>query len=189
MDHYTDIHLKPDPEFTTNTLMSALCSKLHRVLAKRKEFGIGVSFPDHALKPKRTVGDRMRLHGSEASLTGLMDTAWLAGVRDHVDVSKVLPVPADAQFRIVRRRQFKTNVERLRRRRAKRHGESLEQARAHIPDSVERRKIDLPSVTLRSESTGQPFSMFIEHGPLQAKAISGSFNTYGLSQQATIPWF
>ena len=69
-----------------------------------------------------------------------------------------------------------------------RKGETAAQAAAHIPDSVERRP-NLPYVQLRSSSTAQPFCLFIDHGPLQAQAVSGSFNTYGLSNSATIPWF
>ena len=188
MDHYIDIRLQPDPEFATHTLMNALCSKLHRVLAARQEIRIGTSFPAHALKSERTLGDHLRLHGNKESLESLMGTKWLNGMRDHIHVSETLPVPPGAEHRIVRRRQFKTNAERLRRRRARRHGETMGQAREHIPDNVER-KVQLPSIELHSRSTGQAFHLFIEHGPLQKHAASGAFNSYGLSQDGTVPWF
>ena len=188
MDHYVDIRLQPDPEFASPTLMNALFSKLHRALVTQKGTDIGISFPGHAIKPKRTLGDCLRLHGSEASLRKFMGASWLEGMQSHVTVSDTRPVPANASFRVVRRRQFKTNADRLRRRRAQRHGETLEQARARIPDTVER-TAGLPSVTLRSRSTGQSFSLFVEHGPFRTESSLGSFNTYGLSQEATIPWF
>ena len=117
-----------------------------------------------------------------------MALGWLQGMRDHTQVSALAPAPAGAPHRQVARRQFKTNAERLRRRRMQRKGETAAQAAAHIPDSVERRPT-LPYVQLRSSSTAQPFCLFIDHGPLQAQAVSGSFNTYGLSNSATIPWF
>ncbi len=188
MNHYIDIRLQPDPEFSAGTLMNALCSKLHRVLVEKKETGIGISFPAHALKPKRTLGDQLRLHGNKEALGNLMQTSWLNGMRDHIHVSATSPAPPDVGHRIVRRRQFKTNAERLRRRRAKRHGETMDQARERIPDNVER-KVQLPSLTLHSRSTGQPFHLFVEHGPLQKHAASGAFNSYGLSQDGTVPWF
>jgi CRISPR-associated endonuclease Csy4 len=97
-------------------------------------------------------------------------------------------VPADAPHRTVRRRQFKTNADRLRRRRMRRKGETAEQAAAAIPDSVERTP-DLPYVQLRSASTGQPFCLFIEQKEGQGAAGQGGFNTYGLSLGASVPWF
>ncbi|MDR5866776.1 type I-F CRISPR-associated endoribonuclease Cas6/Csy4 [Halomonas koreensis] len=188
MDHYIDIRLLPDPEFPAAMLMGALFGKLHRSLVELQAADLGVSFPEHRHGPKRSLGQRLRLHGSAAALDRLMTAGWLKGMRDHVSVSDMAEVPIKARHRVVRRKQFKTNAERLRRRRAQRHNETLEQAREHIPDSVER-KVDLPFATLRSYSTGQTFSLFIEHGEIQDEPVAGSFNSYGLSQEATVPWF
>lgn len=187
MNYYIDIRLRPDPEFPVAMLMGALFGKLHRALVTLDVSDIGVSFPGHSLRPK-TLGDLLRLHGSTAALDRLMASSWLSGMRDHVMLSDMAAVPRDASHRVVRRRQFKTNAERLRRRRAHRHGETLEQAREHIPDTVER-KVKLPFVMLRSQSTGQSFSLFVEHGEVQAEAVTGAFSRYGLSQGATVPWF
>ncbi len=109
-------------------------------------------------------------------------------MRDHVQLSELAPVPSGTQHRLVLRRQFKTNADRLRRRRMARKGETAEQAAAAIPDTVER-KPHLPFAQLRSSSTGQPFCLFVEHGALQPEAVAGSFNTYGLSQGGSVPWF
>ena len=51
------------------------------------------------------------------------------------------------------------------------------------------RRPDLPYAHLRSSSTGQPFCLFIAHGPQLATAVVGHFNTYGLGPHASIPWF
>ena len=188
MDHYVDIQLRPDPDFSPPMLMGALFSKLHRALVALEAADIGVSFPKHTKSP-RGPGDKLRLHGTLQGLNRLMEKGWLGGMYDHVAVSGIEPVPEqDVCYRVVRRRQPKTNAERLRRRRAKRHGESLEQAQAHIPDSVERAS-NLPFVNVRSLSTGERFSLFVEHGELQDNPQPGVFNRYGLSQGATIPWF
>lgn len=187
MDHYIDIRLRPDPEFSVPMLMGALYGKLHRALVRMKAEEIGVSFPRFTLRPK-CLGDVLRLHGSSATLNGLMAQPWLSGMLDHIERSEVAEVPADARHRIVRRRQFKTNAERLRRRRANRHGETMEQARMQIPAAVER-KISLPFVQIASSTTGQRFSLFIEHGQVQDSPIAGTFNSYGLGQEATVPWF
>ena len=188
--HSIDITLLPDPEFSHAHLLGALMAKLHRALVQLKASDIGVSFPQHVNAPigKRTLGPVLRLHGTESALQGLMAREWLKGMRDHVQASELTMAPADAQHRLVQRRQFKTNVERLRRRRMQRKGETAEQALQAIPDSMER-KPNLPFAQLRSSSTGQPFCLFVEHGVLQPQAVLGTFNTYGLSQGATLPWF
>ena len=188
--HYIDIHLLPDPEFSHAHLLGALVAKLHRALVHLRMDTVGVSYPQHVVTPtqQRSLGSVVRLHGSSEVLEQLMALGWLQGMRDHTQASALASAPAGAPHRQVARRQFKTNAERLRRRRMQRKGETAAQAAAHIPDSVERRP-NLPYVQLRSSSTAQPFCLFIDHGPLQAQAVSGSFNTYGLSNSATIPWF
>jgi len=188
--HYIDITLLPDPEFTHAHLMGALVSKLHRALVQLQSSDIGVSYPQHVNTPmsKRTLGAVLRLHGTPQALQGLMAQDWLKGMRDHTQVTAVTAIPAGAQHRLVLRRQFKTSAERLRRRRMQRKGETAEQAAAAIPDSMERRP-NLPFAQLRSSSTGELFCLFVEHGPLQPVATAGGFNTYGLGQEATVPWF
>ncbi len=188
--HYIDITLLPDPEFSHAHLLGALVAKLHRALVQGQTADIGVSYPKHIGQPltKRTLGAVLRLHGTLEALQRLMGQDWLKGMRDHTQVGELLPVPANAQHRTVRRRQFKTNVDRLRRRRMQRKGETAEQAAAAIPDTVERRP-DLPFVQLRSSSTGQPFCLYVEHGPLLAQGVPGAFNAYGIGNDATVPWF
>ncbi|MGO3741785.1 type I-F CRISPR-associated endoribonuclease Cas6/Csy4 [Kerstersia sp.] len=185
--HYVDIRLLPDPEFSQSHLMNALYAKLHRALVQLGGGEIGVSFPGYCLQP-RALGELMRLHGTEQGLKKLWALDWLRGMRDHMQHSDVLPVPQTSEFRNVWRQQFKTNAERLRRRRMKRKGETAEQAAAAIPDSIERQP-DLPFLQVRSSSTGQFFHLFLTLSEPCARAQSGTFNTYGLSPSATIPWF
>jgi CRISPR-associated endonuclease Csy4 len=166
-------------------------AKLHRALVQGQTTDIGVSYPQHIGQPltKRTLGPVLRLHGTAPALQQLMEQGWLKGMRDHVRVEAVLPVPAGVQHRTVSRRQFKTNVDRLRRRRMLRKGETAEEAAAAIPASVERRP-DLPYVQLRSASTEQLFHLYVHHGPLQPQPVPGKFNAYGLGREATtVPWF
>ncbi len=188
--HYIDITLLPDPEFSHAHLLGALVAKLHRALVQAQSADIGISYPQHIQQPAghRTLGAVLRLHGTALALQGLMAQDWLHGMRDHTRVAELSPAPAGAQHRSVQRRQFKTNAERLRRRRMKRQGETAEQAAAAIPDSVERRP-DLPFVQLRSSSTGQTFCLCVEHGPVLSQAVPGDFNVYGLGRGATVPWF
>ena len=187
MDHYLDIRLLPDPEFPTPLLMSALFAKLHRALVDYGGRDIGVSFPE-VVPGKRMLGQRLRLHGTSASLDQLMAIGWLQGMRDHVMIAPAQPIPAEVQHRVVRRVQAKSSPERLRRRLMTRKSIDAEAARTAIPDSAAE-TLDLPYVEIASHSTGQRFKLFIEHLKPVPTAIPGPFGTYGLGAGATVPWF
>lgn len=185
--HYLDFTVVPDAETSVAPLLGALYDRLHRALVQQRLDSIGVSFPQYSVIP-RNLGDTLRLHGSETALQGFLAGDWMRGVRDHVRSAGVAAVPVGALHRAVRRRQFKSNVERLRRRRMKRKGETAEQAARAIPDSAAE-KPTLPYAHLHSLSTGQPFCLFIELGPVRPEPTIGRFNTYGLGEGSTIPWF
>lgn len=187
MDHYLDIRLRPDPEFAPHLLMSALFSKLHRALVQRRSRNIGVSFPDMQAQAP-SLGPCLRLHGSLAELDALMAETWLTGMRDHTEYGDPEPVPNRALHRWVRRVQAKSSPERIRRRLIRRHDLSEQDALARVPDGAAER-LSLPFVQVQSRSTGQHFRLFIEHSPPQDSPAPGGFNTYGLSQGATVPWF
>ncbi len=185
--HYVDLTVVPDAETGVPALLGALCDKLHRALVQHQLDSIGVSFPQYSVIP-RSLGATLRLHGTEALLRDFLRNDWLRGMRDHVRSTEIAAAPGDAVHRVIQRRQFKTNVERLRRRRMQRKGETAEQAARAIPVSVGRQP-NLPYVHLRSLSSAQPFCLFLALGPPQPEPTPGNFNTYGLSNGASIPWF
>ncbi|ASM79266.1 CRISPR-associated protein Csy4 (plasmid) [Vitreoscilla filiformis] len=194
--YYLDLVLEPDPEFGAPMLMAALYAKLHRALVAVESTtplgAVGVSFPLHD-DARPTLGTCMRLHGSEAALAALMSTPWLRGVRDHLAQAQPTPQPVPLEklqgYRVVSRVQVHSSPERQRRRLMRRQGVDEREAVQRIPNDVVQR-CDLPFVSLASASTGQVFKLFVRHGTLQAQAVEGRFNAYGLSQQgATVPWF
>lgn len=188
MDHYQDILIRMDPEFPTPLLMNALFAKFHRALVQLRSTGIGVSFPSFDGSVP-SLGDCLRVHGTVVALQTLHTKDWTAGMRDHVDLAEIAPVPSSTQHRKVRRVQVKSSAARLRRRFINRHvGVTERDVVALIPDSVEER-VHLPYLQLKSESTGQSFLLFIEQEPVMAVSAAGEFNCYGLSRTATVPWF
>ena len=187
MECFVDIELRPNPEIAANQLLGALYAKLHRTLVANNSTGIAVCFPGHQIKPP-SLGTSLRLLGSQPALQALTGTDWLSGMRDHVKVSALASVPSDAAHRPLRRVQAKSNPERLRRRLMKRHGLDETHARERIPDSAAE-TLHLPFVQLRSGSTGRTFRLFLSLGPTQHAPTVGEFNAYGLSQNATVPWF
>jgi CRISPR-associated endonuclease Csy4 len=184
MDHYLEIRVLPDPEFTTVALLEALFAKLHRALGRAGQGKIGVSFPNAG----KTLGDRLRLHGTLAMLTALEAEQWRKGLRDYSECSEILPVPANVKHRRVQRVQIKSNAERLRRRSVRKGWLTEDEARERIPTDKECRS-SLPFIRLKSLSTAQPFLLFIKQGALRDAPESGEFSAYGLSSTATIPWF
>ncbi|PPU56754.1 type I-F CRISPR-associated endoribonuclease Cas6/Csy4 [Xanthomonas dyei] len=188
MDHYVDLQLRPDPELAPHQLLSGLYGRLHRALAQQQRQDVGVSFPRHDAR-KPSLGTHLRLHGEQAGLQALMASPWLHGLLDHLVVSPVMAVPADTEHRRVTRVQAKSSPSRLRRRAMRRHGIDAEAATQRIPDAAAE-QLALPFVVIGSRSTGQAsFPLFIRHGPLLSEAKIGGFNSYGLSQEATVPWF
>lgn len=189
MNHYMDIRLRPDPEFPAVFLLKALYSKLHRALFDLSADDIGISFPEHRTGVKtRSLGNHLRLHGAHERLEALMRAGWLNGMRDHVMLTDIAPVPGNARHVIVKRRQFNTGSESRAKRYAKRNNVSVEEAR-QMYQKVAARKIELPYVQLASRSTQGHFCLFIEHGEPQEQPVEGTFNHYGLSREATVPWF
>lgn len=188
MSHYLDIHLRTNPELTPLHLLNGLYARLHRALVQLGSQDIGVSFPEHD-ESKPTLGSRVRLHGPMSSLQALEATPWLKGMLDYLRISTIESIPADVRHRRVSRVQAKSSPARLRRRAMRRHGLDAQTAEQRIPDSAAE-VVRLPFVVLGSRSTAQAsFPLFIRHGPLLAKPVPGTFNSYGLSQVATVPWF
>lgn len=184
MDHYQDIRVLPDPEFQEEVLMAALFAKLHRALGARGKGDIGISFPDHDLKP----GARLRLHGQRAALAELEAARWRAGLQDYCQSGELAAVPEVQGWRTVSRVQVKSSPERLLRRSVRKGWLTEEQAQQRLSSIVEQRTT-LPWLNIKSLSSGQHFRLFICHGELLAEPVSGTFSSYGLSAQATIPWF
>lgn len=187
MDHYIDLRLLADPEFPATQLMSALIAKLHRGLHDLRRTDVGISFPD-VEAAEHGLGPRLRLHGSAAALDNLLALNWLSGMRDHLQLGELAPIPAQVRWRCVSRVQVDSSPERARRRLIKRHGISEDEARQRIPDSASKR-CNLPYVTLRSHGNGNSFRLFIRHGPLLDAPTHGPLSSYGLSAQVSIPWF
>lgn len=185
--HYIDITALPCTEINTMHLLGATYDKLHLALVKARINSIGVSFPKYQSSP-RSIGAVLRLHGGAQALNDLMGSDWLRALNSHVRITDIAQVPLDASHRTVQRKQFKTSVDRLRRRRMRRKGETLEQVEKAIPSTVERHP-NLPYVQLHSRSTGQPFCLFVALGPIQSEATPGTFSSYGLSGTSTVPWF
>ena len=183
MDHYIDIKVLPDPEFKESVLLNALFSKLHRALGQVTEGRVGVSFPDC----KKFLGDRVRLHGTQADLTKLMDANWLQGLRDYSHQSGIAKIPDKVSHKIVRRVQVKSSHNKRKRSVAKGWLTEAEAIQL-IPDS-QQKMLRLPFLQIKSLSNGNSMRIYVEHSKDLKDAVTGTFSSYGFSSTATIPWF
>lgn len=184
MEYYIEIKLLPDPEFTSSVLINALFAKLHRALSEAGHGEVGVSFP----KMQKTLGDTARLHGSQGALERLMALDWLRGLRDYTQVTSITAVPGNCKHRVVKRVQAKSSLERLYRRSVKKGWLTAEEAEARL-NADKGQQLKLPFVQLKSNSSGQTFRLFIQHGKLSDSPVEGVFSAYGLCDVATVPWF
>lgn len=184
MDCYVEIKLLPDPEFPDSILMNALFAKLHRALVEVGRNEIGVSFPE----AEKKLNSKLRIHGREESLQRLMSRNWLQGMKDYANVSGIGKVPKNCEYRVVKRAQTKSSVERLYRRSINKGWMSPDMAAQQIEKTKDKR-LNYPFVQLKSKTTGQQFRLFIQHGELLKQPSEGEFSSYGLSNEASIPWF
>jgi CRISPR-associated endonuclease Csy4 len=184
MNNYIDITLLPDPEFEQNMLMGALFSKLHKGLVILGYGEVGISFP----KLDKTPGARLRLHSNQQQLEKLMAQNWHEGLNDFTTISIVKEIPKTCKHRTISRAQSKSNVERLYRRSVKKGWLTEEEAKTK-QQQHEDRFLALPFIRLKSSSSSQYFRLFIKQGELQDIPQHGKFSSYGLSSEATIPWF
>ncbi len=186
MSHYIEFRILLDPEFPASIIMNLLYNKLHKALVQTGCIDIGVSFPD--FDNKRTIlGERLRLHGSDIHINNLIANLSLSALHDHLRVGTVQEVPKQISYVTVKRVQCKSSADRIRRRQIRRHQLSDEEALTRIPDSVQK-QLNLPYVTLKSDSSGQSFRLFISQ-QIAAHPIAGTFNAYALSNEATLPMF
>ncbi len=183
MDYYIDITLKPDAEMRENILLNMVYAKLHKALVDLSCTAIGVSFPDYRL----ILGKRIRLHGALPELEKLQALNWLSALVGYCDVSVAQKIPQQVQYRIICRKQSNMTQAKLNRL-LKRGTITLEQAHVY-KEKMFIKGLANPYVELKSTSNSEQYRRYFEFGELQPEPVVGTFDYFGLSKQATIPWF
>ena len=179
MTHYIEITLLSNQKVSLYFLWSRVFSQLHLAMVENKRTidgkdysPVGVSFPKYRVDANRdgffSLGEKMRLFGSQADLTALRLDHWLARLLDYVHKTEIKPVPNDKTigFVTVARYRPKANNEALARRRARRKGESLEVALHHFETrELEWKKLEwknLSFIQTKSQTTQKLFSLCID---------------------------
>ncbi len=192
MKYYIDIQLLADSEVNLGFIWEKIYLQVHLALVEMKDkdglVAVGISFPSYQ-EGNFPLGDVLRVFAhSKEELEKLSLDSWLKKLDDYLSMSEVNEVPISVnEFVTFSRKQFKTNVERLARRQAKRKGISYEEALKNYGDFKED-KTKLPFIMMKSLSTDNQMKIFIEKS-VQKESKEGLFSTYGLSKTATVPWF
>ena len=183
MDYYIDIKINPDAEMRKNVLLNKVYTKLHKALFDLKSSAIGVSFPEY----KVLLGRILRLHGNSSILNDLQGLNWLGGLSGYCQMTEILPVPENVQYRVISRKQSTMTNAKLNRL-IKRGTISEENIKAYIAKMFTK-GLDNPYLELDSTSNDQLHRRYLQFSALLDKPIEGEFDTFGLSKSATIPWF
>ncbi len=183
MDNYINIQLKPDAKKPINWLLNEIYTKLHKALCDLSATDIGVSFP----KVGVTLGGVLRLHSTEQRLKQLMQLNWLGGMSGYCEVSEVLGVPDNCQYRTLGRLKPAMSQSKLNRliKRGTIQPQQVKDYRAKMFS----KGLDNPYLEIQSGSNGQRYRRYIQFGELRDASVSGAFDQFGLSKIATVPWF
>jgi len=183
MDYYFDLTIEPDEEVPIFFIRNKIYTKLHKSLHTLNANDIGVSFPSYKVK----LGDVIRLHSSKARLNELQATNWLGGLIGYCEVGGIHSVPNHAKHRIISRKQSNMTEAKLRRL-IKRGSISAEEAKQYKAKMFSK-GLDNPYLELESSSNGNKHRRYIQFSELLSNPVKGEFDSFGLSKEATIPWF
>ena len=197
MNYYQDITLLPDAEITLGFIWQKVYQQVHIALADNKiaenQSAIAVAFPEYGSKGF-PLGRKLRLLAeTQKQLEQLDINKWLERLSDYCHIKSVKSVPANIEkYVCYKRKQFKSNLLKEARRRAKYKNETLDQALLHFQhyqNSCNLPYINMISLSMPENlSKSNKFKLFIEQKVL-TQSRSGYFNCYGLSKTATTPWF
>lgn len=200
MKYYIEVTLIENPELVAYQLWSKLYTQLHISLAEMKnsdnKVNIGVSFPQYRFNQTKGVGflgEKLRIFAqSKAELQTLDLKKWLDRLTDYVHMTSIREVPENVKgYAIYKRKQVKTNAQRLARHRVKRGDIGFDEALARYSNVLT--TTDLPYIEMLSLSTSDEqdkkrFKLFIEKYDAQ-QSETQVFSTYGLSSESSVPEF
>lgn len=192
MNVYREITLMPQPDIALNFLWEKVFQQIHLGLVEMQDKNgtvpIGISLPEYMTEGS-PLGSKLRLFAlSKDTFEKLNVNERMSRLADYVHLTGIRDVPGNIKtFSCFKRQQLKTNIERLARRKAKRHNISIEQAIEEL-DGFKDELVKTPFINMQSLSTGKRFRLFIQKEVSDVSKNEG-FSTYGLSHVSTVPEF
>lgn len=192
MKYHQQISLLPAVDIGLYFLWQKIYQQIHLALVENKNpdntSAIGVAFPEYDAD-HYSLGGKIRLFAeNEQLLRQIQCEKWLSRLKDYVYISEIKPVPEKLTgYACFKHIKLKGNKEKQARRRAKRKGETLQQALTHF-ESFEHQHSKLPYINMTSQTNGQRFRLFIERRETE-QPQAGFYSCYGLSRITTVPMF
>lgn len=184
MNYYIDVTIMPDAEMRENVLLNKVYTKLHKALSSLDSTDIGVSFPEYNIK----LGKVLRIHGTSSRLAELQVINWLGGLVSYCKDLSIMPIPTDGVcYRTVSRKQANMTSAKLRRL-IKRGSISDTEVKIYKANMF-KQGLNNPYLELQSGSNGHRHRRYISFGELVGMATVGQFDQFGLSKEATVPWY
>ena len=179
--YYIDLTIIPS-DISANFILSKIYCELHLGLVSMKDENdrvpVGFAFPEY--RKNKNLGEKLRLFSLEKEpLETLNPQSLLANMLDYVHITSIREVGHFDKYVMYKRKQYKSNKERLARRIVKRKGITFDKAMESL-GSFEEKTSRLPYLKLKSISNGNQFKLFIEESIID-NIGSSTFNTYGLS--------
>ena len=187
LTHYTELTAIPQAEMLQSEVMGFLVENIHKIIPKY-EGRIALSFP--AYIPNRSLGAIIRIFGEEGEIVEIFNK--LQKLADYALIQEPTKIPEFRKFASFSRYRPKnpTNsaLNRLEKR-AKKRGINATEIESYKRQWLAKYHSSfMPFVYLKSSSTGQKMPLYIKMQE-KPKAEEGMFNSYGLSQRATVPLF
>lgn len=186
MNNYITVSFEHCDDLPLAHQMASFYQSVHLFLADQKA-QLGVTFPEMETQSAFRLGTKMRLHGESVTLASFVASSFLSRVRSPYTLSGIQDAPVGAVHRTIGRFQPKSTIQ-MRKRAMSRHNLTAEEAAARIPQESAQRSAK-PFLDIHSFSTKQSFKLFFNIGEPKELPVEGQFNTYGLSNTATLPWF
>ena len=200
MNFYQELTFVSNAEVNLGFIWEKVFQQLHITLVENKigvnESAIGFSFVSYGVH-QFPLGNKLRLFAnSENELVKLDIHECLKRLNDYCHVGFIKPVPADIkQYALFKRKIVKT-IKSKAKRKAKYLNKPYDEVLSSLLKDGEPIKKKLPYINVESLSTKKrfdqnvsyPFLLFIEQ-TLFDSPQDGSFDCYGLSKTATVPWF
>jgi CRISPR-associated endonuclease Csy4 len=192
MNVYIDITLIPGSDIGRYFLWEKVYKQIHLRLADIKMpnglSAIGIAFPEYDTE-QHELGVKLRLFAQDNDiLENFNAKKCLKNLTDYTHITSIRSIPSKIKGYVrYKRQQFKSNTERLARRKARREEIKFEQALEQLKDRKES-FTKAPYIRTSSISSGQNFRIFILKEQI-SEQIQDGFNCYGLSATSTVPDF
>ena len=199
MKYFQDITLIPDAEANLGFLWYKIFQQIHIALVENKisekESAIAISIPEYGNK-NFPLGRKLRLLAKDSSLISNLNThKWLNRLSDYVHIKSIQEVPQSVMHHTRFSRKNVCSIERKAINRAEHLNKPYDEVLKFLLNENKNHKCELPFVHVESQSSETDktqkknrYPLFIEK-TLFEEPIEGTFDCYGLSKTATVPWF